>query len=101
MLFRSEAPTVNGAVKDAGRVDPVRPECGKEGQGPPFTERRLGDELASAWRPASDWGHVRLGPCLVEKDQAAGINPTLILLPLHSPTRDHWSVLFGGEQRFF
>ena len=36
----------------------------------------------------------------VDKDEAPGINPALILLPLHAPARYLGPVLLDGVQRF-
>jgi hypothetical protein len=40
-------------------------------------------------------------PSLVDKDQAPGIKPALILLPLLAPPGDLRPQLLDGEQRFF
>ena len=96
-----EAEAVDRSVKDARRIDPVMTECCQEGQRAPFAERRAGDELAAARRPASDRGHVGLGPGLVDEDEAPGIKPVLILLPLLPPPGDLRPQLLDGEQRFF
>jgi hypothetical protein len=45
--------------------------------------------------------HVGLGPGLVDEDEAARINATLILPPLRPPPGDLGPVLLGGEQAFF
>ena len=42
--------------------------------------------------------HVGLGPGLVGEDQASGINPVLILLPLGAPSGDVGAILFAGGQ---
>jgi len=38
--------------------------------------------------PATDWGHVGLDPCLVDKDQASGIKVRLNGLPALASPRD-------------
>lgn len=96
-----EALTIDWSVEHARRIDPVVPQGGHEGQRTPFAERGAGDELVTAWRPAPDRRHIRLGPGLVDEDEAARIKPALIFLPLLSPPRDPGPHLLDGEQRFF
>lgn len=96
-----EALAVDRPIEDARRVDPIMAECCEEGQRAPFAERGAGDELCSSRRPAPDRRHVGLRPGLIDEDEASGIKPTLILLPLGSPARDLRPQLLDGEQRFF
>lgn len=97
----SEGLAVDRAIEDARRVDPVMAERGQEGQRLPMPEGCLGDELLAPGRPAADRRHVRLGPGLVDEDEAPGVNPALICLPLCPPPRDCRPILFDGEQCFF
>ena len=46
-------------------------------------------------------GHVRLGPGLIEEDEAARIKSTLRVLPLSPPVRDVRPLLLGGREAFF
>lgn len=96
-----EEPAVDRPVDHAGGVDPVMAQCGKEGQRLPFAEGSLGEKLIAPARPASDRGHVGLGPGLVDEDQPGGIKPPLILPPLLPSPGDLGPILLGGEQRFF
>ena len=97
----SEELAVDWAIEHARRVDPVMAQRGEEGQRLPRAERGLGDELATALRPTPERGHVGLGPGLVDEDEALGIKPPLILLPLRPAPRDLRTTLLSGEQRFF
>jgi hypothetical protein len=45
--------------------------------------------------------HVRFGPCLVNKDQARGINLALQPLPLLAAPGDVGAILLAGVQSFF
>jgi len=96
-----EALAVDRSIEDAWRIDPVMAQRCEEGQRAPFTERCARHQLVSSRRPAPDRRHVGLGPGLVDEDEASGIKPTLILLPLLPPAGDLRTQLFDGEQRFF
>jgi hypothetical protein len=96
-----EAFAVDRPVEYAGRIDPVVTQRREEGERPPFAERSMGHELCPARRPAPDRRHVRLGPSLVDEDEASGIKPPLILLPLRAATGDRRARLLLGEQAFF
>jgi hypothetical protein len=93
--------TIDRSVEHARGIDPVMAKRGDEGERAPSAERRSGDQLAASPAPATERRHVRLGPSLVDEDQALGIKPSLILLPLLAPARDRRPQLLGGEQRFF
>lgn len=96
-----EALAVDRPIEHARGVDPIMAKCCQEGQRSPFAERGAGDELCSSRCPAPDRRHVRLRPGLIDEDEASGIKPTLILLPLCSPACDLRPQLLDGEQRFF
>jgi hypothetical protein len=46
-------------------------------------------------------GHVGLGPGLITKDQAFGVEPALVFLPLRAPAGDVGAILFAGVQALF
>ena len=92
-----EAHAVDRAVEDAGRVDAVTAQGGKKGERAPLAMRRFGDQLLSAWSPASQRGHVGFGPCLVDEDEALGFQPALVLPPLPPAPGDGWTILLTGE----
>lgn len=73
---------------------------GKEGQRPPLATGGLGDQPLAASRAAVGARDVRLGPGLVDEDQAGGIKPSLILFPLRPPPGDVGTVLLAGVQAF-
>ena len=96
-----EALPVDRSVENARCIDPVVAKGCDEGECAPFAEWRTGDQLLATWRPAADRRHVGLGPSLVNEDEAPGIKPSLILLPLCPPARDLRLQLLDGEQCFF
>jgi hypothetical protein len=96
-----EAPAVDRTVDDAGRVDPVRPQCRQEGQRPPFAERRLGEEPLTSRASSMPARHVGLGPGLVDEDQPRRIELGLMALPALTPPCDVGPVLLRGVQAFF
>lgn len=96
-----EAAAVDRAIDHARRLDPVPAQGCQEGERAPAPVRHLGHQPVAASAAAVQAGHVGLGPGLVDEDQAPGINPSLILLPLRPPARDVGSILLGGVQTFF
>ena len=76
---------VDGPVQQPGRVDPVVPQGGQERPGFPVGMGHLGPPALSAWRPATERGHVGLLPCR----------------PLRPPARHVRAVLLGRDQRLF
>jgi len=91
-----EASGIDRLVEDEGGIDPVAAQRGDEGHGLPVTIRDLGMEPLTFGRPASQRGHVGFGPSLVHEDQAPGVRPRLVLLPLLAPPGDLWPQLLGG-----
>jgi hypothetical protein len=63
--------------------------------------RDFGHQPIATAAAAMKTRHIGLRPGLVDEDQAPGINPPLILLPLCPPARHVGSILFGGVQAFF
>jgi hypothetical protein len=92
---------VDRAVEHARGIDAIMAQRSVERQGPPFAERRAGNQFTAARRPTSDRGHVGLGPGLINEDETSGIKSALIFLPLLAPTGHLRTHLFGGEQAFF
>ena len=96
-----EADTVYRPVEQNRCVDPVMAQSCQEGEGPPPAKGRLGQEPLAFAAAAMAACHVGFGPGLIDKDQAAWIEPALIAPPARTPTRHVRPVLFGGVQRFF
>jgi hypothetical protein len=96
-----EALTVDRAIENPWRLDPIVAQCGQEGCGLPVSVRDLGYEPAAARRPAPQGGHVGLGPGLVDEDQALRIDLALILLPLRASAGDVRTFAFAGDDAFF
>jgi hypothetical protein len=63
--------------------------------------RHLGPEALAARRPASEGRHVRLGPGLVDEDEAGWIDLRLMPLPPGAAARDVRAILLAGEDGFF
>jgi hypothetical protein len=63
--------------------------------------RRFGDQPLAARRATMATGHIGLGPCLVDEDQAGRINPALVLPPLSPSPCDVGPILLAGVQAFF
>jgi hypothetical protein len=96
-----EALAIDRTVDQPRRFDPIAAQGGQEGHGLPMAVRHLGFEPQAPSRPAPQRRHVGLGPGLIEEDQAAGVDPALILNPLRSPSRDVRTILFASHQCFF
>ena len=63
--------------------------------------RDFRDQSLAARRAPVGACHVGLGPGLVDEDEARGIKPALILLPLCPPPRDVRAILLAGVQAVF
>ena len=96
-----EADGVDGAIEDRRGVDPVVSKSGQEGHGFPMTVGRFGIEPLSPSAPSVGPRHVGLGPGLIDKDQAPGIDLALIALPTLAPPRHVRPVLLAGQHAFF
>lgn len=96
-----EALAVDWPVKHARRVDPVMAQGRQECQRFPVSIGRLGAKAAPFRAPATQRRHVGFGPGFVNEDEAFGVNPALIFLPLFAPAGDLWTILFGGKNGFF
>ena len=96
-----EAAAIDRTVDDAGGIDPIASEGCQESHGPPAALRHLGEQPLPARCPAAQARHVGLGPGLVDEDQPRRIKLALVGLPASALVRDVWTILLGGEQRFF
>lgn len=96
-----EADGVDGAIEDRRGVDPVMAKGCQKGQGFPVTVRCFGVEPRSPPAPSVGPCHIGLGPGLVDKDQAPGIDLSLIALPALAPPRHVRPVLLAGQHAFF
>ena len=92
---------IDGAVEQAGRGDRVLTQSCDEGHGLPAAEGRLANHAPAARPPAAQGRHVGFGPGLVDKDEALGIDPPLILPPLLTPALNVFAILFLCGCRFF
>ena len=97
----SKAGPVDGLIEDARRIDPVTAQRGDEGHGAPMAIGHLGVQPLAFGCPASERGHVGLGPRLVDEDEMPGVKSPLILAPLRAPPCDLGAELFGGKNAFF
>jgi hypothetical protein len=93
--------TIDRAIKNAGRVDPIGSQSGQEGHGLPSAVRHVGDKPFALWSATMRARHVRLRPSLVDEDQAPRINLVLVTPPALAFTRDVRTMLFGRVQAFF
>ena len=96
-----EALAIDGSVEQAGRFDPVVTERGEEGRGLPMAVRNLVDEASAFRRPAVEAGHVRLGPSLVDENQARGIDLPLALSPASAVAAHVRPILLTRDERLF
>src|SRR5271165_63187 len=97
----SEALAVDRAVEQAGRVDPIVAQGGEEGRGLPVAVRDLVDEPLSLPSPTAEAGHVGLGPCLVDEDEARRVDQTLIEPPALPVAADVRPVLLARHEGLF
>jgi hypothetical protein len=61
----------------------------------------FGDEPLAARRPASQWLHVGLRPCLVDEHQTVAVDRALTFRPLEAPPSDVRPIAFAGDDGFF
>lgn len=93
--------TVDRAIQNKRRVDPVVAQCCDEGHGAPVTMRRMADQAFAFGSPAAQPGHVGLGPGLVNEDKAARVDPVLMPLPACAAAAHVRAVLLLGELGLF
>ncbi len=96
-----KAAAVDGTIQDARCTNAIGPQTGDKGQGLPVAMRDFGDQPIATGAPTADGRHVRLGPGLIDKDQARRINLALVTLPELPLASYVWTVLFAGVQAFF
>lgn len=96
-----EAFAIDGAIKDAWRIDPVVPQGGNECERSPMPMRRVPAQALPSRSPAVGADHVGLGPGFVDEDETARINLSLMPFPACPSARDVGPVLLGWQQRFF
>jgi len=97
----AEPLSVDRSIDQPGRLDAITAQGSQEGHGLPAAVRNLGFEPCASLCPSPERRHVGLGPGLIEKYQAAGIDPVLILTPLRAPSRDVGTILLAGQRGFF
>jgi hypothetical protein len=66
-----------------------------------MTMRHFGDQPLAHGAASVGAGHVCLGTCLINKDQAPGIDLALQSFPLPAATGDVVAVLLTRAQTFF
>jgi len=92
---------IDRPINDAGCVDPVGAERGKEGEGSPTPMRNLRHQPCTAGATAMGARHIGLSPGLIDEDDAGRIELALVLLPARPPPCDVRAVLLAGVQAFF
>jgi hypothetical protein len=97
----AEALAVDRPIDDAGRDDPIVPECGKEGHRTPMAVWNLSPERDPTSPPAMGTGHVGLCPRLIDEDETRRIDFKLMPLPPGAAASDVRTILFGREYGFF
>jgi len=96
-----EEGSVNRTIDDTGCDDAVGAQPGQERHRRPSALRDTTDQALTARRPTVRARHIGLGPGLVDKDQALGINAFLIAPPPGALASDVWPLLLDGAQGFF
>jgi hypothetical protein len=96
-----EAGSVDRAVEDARRDNPIGAQSGEEGQGFPMAVGNARREPPPFRAPTAQRRHVRLGPGLVDEDKARRIDPALMTLPPRAAAGDVRPILFGRQNAFF
>jgi hypothetical protein len=61
----------------------------------------VADQALAAWGAAMGAGHVRLGPGLINEDEAGRVDPPLVPPPALTLGGDVRPALLGGVQAFF
>ena len=96
-----EALAVDGPVEQAGRVDAVVAQGGKESRGLPLALRDLVDEALSLRRPAAQAGHIGLGPGFIDEDQSPGVDEPLIGSPSFAVAAYVRAILLARDKGLF
>ena len=92
---------IDGTIEEARRSDPVPPKRCDEGHCLPAAEGSAPFNPAAARSPPSKRRHVGLGPGFIDKDQALGIDASLMLPPLFTPALDVFAILLLCGGGFF
>src|SRR5712671_2794345 len=82
--INSEGLAVDRTGENPWGVNATVAQGSQKGRRLPAAVRDFGGEPPAAGRPSPQWCHVRLGPGLVDEDQALRLDPALILIPLRS-----------------
>ena len=96
-----KAGRIDRAIEHAWGDDAVASQRGDKSQRLPMTIRHFGNQTAADGAASVHTGHVCFGPCLVDKDQALGINVALQPFPLLTPPLNVRTILLAGVQSFF
>lgn len=91
-----EQTTVDQSVEDAGCDNSIRPQPGHKGHGFLVPMRHRRDQALAPSCAAVGAGHVGLGPGLIDKDQARGVNPALMTFPAFALVGDIGPIRLGG-----
>lgn len=97
----AEGLAIDRAIDEPWRLDAIMPKGSEEGHGRPAAMWHLGREALTARAPAAQRRHIGLGPSLVDEDEAGGIDPILVGLPLLASPRHIGTVALAGDQRLF
>lgn len=97
----TELLAVDRAIEEAGRLDPIMPQGGQEGERAPAAVRGLADQPLAAPAPTAQRSHVGFGPGLIDEDQAFGVDARLTRSPLPAAPGHVGAVLLSREGGFF
>jgi hypothetical protein len=97
----AEGLAIDRALDKPRRLDAIMPKGSEEGHGGPASMWHLRREALTARAPATQRRHIGLGPGLVDEDEAGGIDPILVGLPLLASPRHIGTVALAGDQRLF
>jgi hypothetical protein len=97
----AEGLAIDRALDEPRCLDTIMAKGGEEGHGRPAALRHLRWEALTARPPATQRRHIGLGPGLVDEDEAGGIDPILVGLPLLASPRHVGTISLAGDQRLF
>src|SRR6266481_969096 len=92
---------IDGSVHDGGTAHSLDSQGRNQGGGFPVTVRRFVDQALTPWCPTAKAGHIRLGPGLIDEDQALGLDFRLDSLPDRTTPGDVRTILLGCMDRLF
>lgn len=96
-----ELEPIDRSIEDARGIDPIASQGCQEGLCTPVTVRGFADQARALGRPSAQRRHVCLGPGLINKNEAFGIEFVLIFFPTPSPAGNVRPVLLKGVSGFF